>query len=104
MFCFPLVDMPRCESFNSQGFINLRILSWAAVFTALQSYLNEDKNRAADSQPAWISMVTACIGLLTCYSDLVLPRRAPPVPKRAVQSAVEMASETISSVISSATQ
>lgn len=78
-------------------------MSWAAVFTALQSYLNEDKNKSSEGQPAWITMVTALVGLLTCYSDLVMPRRIPPAAQRAAQVAAEKATETLSSVISSAT-
>lgn len=59
-------------------FMKNKIMSWAALFTAIQLYLNEPKVRAPDAQPASISIVTAIVGLLTCYSDFVLPRRVLP--------------------------
>lgn len=52
-------------------------MSWAAFFSAIQLYLNEPKVRPADSQPAWLTIITSVVGLLTCYSDFVLPRNTP---------------------------
>jgi hypothetical protein len=55
--------------------------------------------RAADAQPAWISVITAIVGLFTCYSDFVLPRRALPFaqpPINVVEEAAEAAEAAVS--------
>jgi hypothetical protein len=79
-------------------FLRNKILSWAALFTALQVYLNEPPVRGKDAQPAWITLVTSVIGLVTCYMDFVIPKRLPPpVAQRAAESvstAVQAAVET----------
>lgn len=54
-----------------------KLLSWVALFTALQMFLNEPKVKKADSQPAWVSVITAFVGILTCYMDFVIPKRIP---------------------------
>ncbi|CAN6596259.1 hypothetical protein TRVA0_001S02498 [Trichomonascus vanleenenianus] len=70
-------------------FMRNKLLAWAAVFTAIQSFLNEPINKkAGDSQPAWITLMTALIGLLTCYMDFVMPNMRPTVraPKTAAET------------------
>lgn len=63
-----------------------RLLAWVGVFTAIQTYLNEPKNKkpTESSQPAWVTCVTAFVGLLTCYMDFI-------VPPKTIQKAAEAA-------------
>jgi hypothetical protein len=52
-----------------------RLLSWCAMFLAVQTYLNEPTLRASDSQPGWIVVLTSVVSLVTCYAEFVVPGR-----------------------------
>lgn len=81
------VDQPSALFSNTLPlvamFMRNKLLSWVSVFTALQMFLNEPKTRKPDAQPAWVAMVTAFVGLITCYMDFVMPKRLPPVRQAA---------------------
>lgn len=84
-------------------FMRNKIMSWSAVFLALQSYLSEPINKpeddAAGTQPPLLRFVFALVSLLTCYLDLFFPSTNPQIKK----SALSKAAETVSSVVSEAT-
>lgn len=85
-------------------FMRNKIMSWSAVFLALQSYLSEPINKPeedaqAGSQPPLLRLVFALVSLLTCYLDLFFPSTNPQIKK----SALSKAAETVSSVVSEAT-
>jgi hypothetical protein len=56
-------------------FLRNKVLSWAAFFTTLQAWLNEPSTIKTDAQPAWLSVMLAIIGILSCYIDLVFPQK-----------------------------
>lgn len=60
-------------------FMRNKLLSWAALFLAIQSYLNEPINaeRAADAQPPFLRILFAFVSLGTCYLDLFFPSTSP---------------------------
>uniref|UniRef100_A0A060TGL4 ARAD1D24354p n=1 Tax=Blastobotrys adeninivorans TaxID=409370 RepID=A0A060TGL4_BLAAD len=64
-------------------FMRNKLLAWVALFTALQSFLNEPFTQQSDAQPTWTSLVTALVGLVTCYMDFVIPPK-PKVPTQPV--------------------
>lgn len=81
-------------------FMRSRILSWCALFTAMQVYLNEPEERSPDAQPGWMSLIIAVLGVGTSYMDFVGKR---PVPKqaaaKAAETVVEAAKETIHKLV-----
>lgn len=56
-------------------FMRNKLLSWASLFLAIQSYLNEPINgeKPADAQPPFLRIVFAIVSLFTCYLDLFFP-------------------------------
>lgn len=86
-------------------FMRNKLLSWASLFIAIQSVLNEPANKAetpdeGSQQPPMLRILFAVIAIFTCYIDLVFPNSSP-----ATNSAklADIASKSASSVISSAT-
>ncbi|KAK6203408.1 uncharacterized protein RJT21DRAFT_119567 [Scheffersomyces amazonensis] len=84
-------------------FMRNKMLSWAAVFLAVQSYLNEPINapkKDSDSaQPPLLRIGFAFISLVTCYIDLIFPAANPAIKKAAdvtaaVTSSIASASST----------
>lgn len=62
-------------------FMRSKIISWAGVFTALQSWLSEPEDLGKDQNPGWMSLITSFIGVVVCYMDFVFvpaPKGAPP--------------------------
>lgn len=85
-------------------FMRNKMLSWAAVFIAIQSYLNQPDNKPADDkdssaeQPPLLRILFAVISMATCYVDLLFPHMSP-----VAKPVADVASETVTSIISSAT-
>lgn len=87
-------------------FMKNKLLSWTSLFLAIQSFLNEpihkqeNKDKDSQQQPPILRVVFALIALGTCYIDLIFPNTG-----RATKAGnlAKSASETVSSVISSAT-
>lgn len=85
-------------------FMKNKLLSWTSLFLAVQSFLNEPIHKQEDKdsqqQPPILRVVFALIALGTCYIDLIFPNTG-----RATKAGnlAKSASETVSSVISSAT-
>ncbi|PVH21770.1 hypothetical protein CXQ85_000761 [Candidozyma haemuli] len=85
-------------------FMRNKLMSWCAVFLALQAYLTEPINKPEDdaqagSQPPLLRFVFALVSLSTCYLDLFFPSTNPAIKK----SALSKATETVSSIVSEAT-
>lgn len=86
-------------------FMRNKIMSWSAVFLALQSYLSEpinkpEENAQAGSQPPLLRVAFSLISLLTCYLDLFFPSTNPALKRNAISKATE----TVSSLVSEATK
>lgn len=82
-----------------------KLLSWSALFIALQSYLNEPSNKvetSEGSQPPLLRVLFAIIALATCYLDLLFPKYGPGAQK--ARQVVSTASSTLSSIASTATK
>lgn len=82
-------------------FMKNKMLSWAALFLAVQSYLNQPTNRPADdkdSQPPILRILFSLISLVTCYLEFIFPSASPAVKRAPVNVA-----ETLSSTIAAAT-
>lgn len=81
-----------------------KMLSWAAVFISIQSYLNQPDNKpvnekeSSTEQPPLLRILFAIISMATCYVDLLFPHMSP-----VTRSNAQVASETVSSIISTAT-
>lgn len=89
-------------------FMKNKMLSWAAVFLAVQAYLNEPIHKPespddAQKQPPFMRVLFSFISLLTCYMDLVFPGTNPAL-RKAATSAAAAASSTASSIASAATK
>lgn len=59
-------------------FMRNKLLSWASLFLALQSYLTEPINKPptdkdAGSQPPLLRIFFALISLITCYMEFYFP-------------------------------
>lgn len=71
-------------------FMRNKLMSWSAVFLAIQTYLSEPINKAPSSdsasQPPLLRILFALISLATCYMEFVIPATNPSV-KRAAQAA-----------------
>lgn len=80
-------------------FMRSRILSWCALFTAMQVYLNEPEERAPDAQPAWMSLIIAILGVGTSYMDFIGKR---PVPKGTAQATATAAAATVETIVEAA--
>lgn len=93
-------------------FMRNKVMAWAALFTTTQAFLNEPAQLSGESQPAWLSVVLALVGIFTCYMDIFMPSLTPGgIPKAAtsvasssvvstaVETAVETATEIVSSVV-----
>ncbi|EGV61559.1 hypothetical protein PSN45_000238 [Yamadazyma tenuis] len=97
---FPAKPRGEASSMISQSlpmaamFMRNKMLSWAAVFLAVQSYLNEPTNKPssgdeAATQPPLLRVVLAIFSLGTCYLDLLFPAVNPQL--RAAQAAAAAA-------------
>lgn len=69
-------------------FMRNKIMSWSALFLAIQSYLSEPINKPQDdsqagSQPPLLRVVFALVSLLTCYLDIFFPSTNPAIKKSA---------------------
>ncbi|CAI5760551.1 unnamed protein product [Candida verbasci] len=68
-------------------FMRNKMLSWAALFLSVQSYLQEPINKPevanddSASQPAILRVLFAFISVLTCYMDIVFPSSNPAFKK-----------------------
>ncbi|KAI5963020.1 uncharacterized protein KGF55_002812 [Candida pseudojiufengensis] len=73
-------------------FMKNKMLSWAALFLSIQSYLNEPINKEAEdgAQPPILKIVFALVAVLTCYIDVIFPQTNPTIKK-----AAQVATETI---------
>ncbi|KAI3402922.1 hypothetical protein KGF56_004383 [Candida oxycetoniae] len=86
-------------------FMKNKVLAWAAVFLAVQSYLNEPINRPLTDgndkpqQPAILQILLALIAAGTCYMDLFFPSTNP-----ALRKTVKIATETVSAISATATE
>lgn len=69
-------------------FMRNKLMAWTAIFSALQAYLSEPKVKTSDQQPAWITLITSLVGLITCYSDFVMPKNVRPAAQ-AAQATIE---------------
>lgn len=85
-------------------FLRSKVMSWCALFTALQNALNAPTERASeDLAPAWMHAFTAFIGVLAAYMEFVFGRRGPKLAKAGAETAaattgtiIEVAKETLS--------
>ncbi|EDK46538.1 conserved hypothetical protein [Lodderomyces elongisporus NRRL YB-4239] len=86
-------------------FMKNKVLSWASLFLAVQSYLNEPVNKPeADAkeqqQPAFFRILFAFVAIGTCYMDLFFPGTNPAL-KRAAKVASD-ATATATAVVTAA--
>lgn len=75
-------------------FLRNKLIAWAALFTAVQGFLNEptiqSSSPESQGQPAWITLTTALIGMITCYMDFAVPSMRP-LAKQATDAAAAAA-------------
>lgn len=88
-------------------FMRNKVLSWASIFLAFQSYLTEPINKApsekdAGSKPPLLRLVFAFISLATCYLEFFLPSTSP-AAKNAITEAAASAASSATSIVSEAT-
>lgn len=79
-------------------FMRNKMLSWAALFLAIQSYLNEPVNKPASDddsaqQPPILRVLFGFVSLGTCYMDLIFPG-ANPALRLAAQATAKAAAES----------
>ncbi|GEQ72652.1 hypothetical protein JCM33374_g6339 [Metschnikowia sp. JCM 33374] len=83
-------------------FMRNKLMSWSAVFLALQTFLTEPLNKPvgkdSGSQPPLLRLAFAVLSLATCYLEYFFPATSPTLKKAALT-----ASSTASSVIAEAT-
>lgn len=75
-------------------FLRNKALSWACLFFAVQTYLNEPmiKDPSDDSQPAFFRILFALVAIGTSYIDLIFPSmNGAAAAKLAAQKATEAA-------------
>lgn len=92
-------------------FMKNKILSWASVFLALQSYLTEPVNKApsekdAGGQPPLLRLAFAFISLATCYLEFVFPSTSQTLKSPLAESVTDAAATAVStaaSIVSEAT-
>lgn len=89
-------------------FMKNKILSWAALFLAIQTYLTEPINKEqnekeAGSQPPLLRLAFAFISLATCYMEFFFPSSSPGI-RSAFTEAAASAASTATSVVSEATK
>ncbi|KAI0461067.1 hypothetical protein LJB42_001397 [Komagataella kurtzmanii] len=69
-------------------FLRNKVVSWSALFIALQAYLNEPRfkpqNKDGPSQPGLMTVGFALLAVLTSYTDVLFP--TPGVGKKIVPS------------------
>lgn len=92
-------------------FMKNKMLSWAAVFLALQSFLTAPINKApsekeAGAQPPLLRLAFAFISLGTCYLEFFFPSTSPGLKKLAslAGDAAASVASSATSIVSSATQ
>ncbi|KAK6458265.1 uncharacterized protein RJT20DRAFT_30110 [Scheffersomyces xylosifermentans] len=90
-------------------FMRNKMLSWSALFLAIQSYLNEPINKPVEkddsgtpAQPPLLRVVFAFIALVTCYIDIIFPGSSP-AANRVVKEATESVTSAVTSAVSAAT-
>lgn len=84
-------------------FMRNKILSWSALFLAVQSYLNEPLHKPetkdeSATQPPLLRVLFALISVFACYVEFIFPLSSP--TKRAVQAA---ATATVAAATATAT-
>ena len=59
-------------------FMRNKLLSWTAVFLAVQAFMNEPINapKESEGQPPILRVIFGIVSLLTCYMDLIFPNTA----------------------------
>lgn len=70
-------------------FMRNKILSWSAVFLALQAFLAEPINKPASAdgaQPPALRIVFALISLATCYLEFFFPGTSPALKRAAAEA------------------
>ncbi|KAK7680674.1 hypothetical protein QCA50_016242 [Cerrena zonata] len=84
-------------------FLKNKLLSWSALFLAIQSYLSEPNNKPDTDeqarQPPLLRVVFALIALVTCYIEFIFPSANPQIKR----TAAGKVAETVSSSIAAAT-
>ena len=80
-------------------FMRSKILSWCAMFTAMQVYLNEPEIPEGDGQPGWMTLVIAFVGLGVCYMDFVGKRPVPKAAQKVAETVIEAATETVAETL-----
>ncbi|VVT56360.1 uncharacterized protein SAPINGB_P005004 [Magnusiomyces paraingens] len=84
-------------------FLRNKILAWASLFTTIQGYLNEPAQLASDSQPAWLSVLLAAVGIVTCYMDIIMPPRGPTMANAAREAAAAVTESITTSIVAAPT-
>lgn len=89
-------------------FMKNKILSWTALFLALQTYLTEPINKEksekdAGAQPPLLRLAFALISLATCYMEFFFPSSSPGL-RSTVTEAASAAASSVTSVVSEATK
>lgn len=79
-------------------FLRNKPLSWACMFIAIQSYLNEPafKQEQDESQPAIFRIIFALIAVATSYMDIIFPSAGPSKAAAVVKDAVDATIEAVS--------
>lgn len=86
-------------------FMRNKMLSWSAVFLAIQSYLSEPINKPltgkdnSGAQPPLLRILFAFVSLATCYLELFFPATNPALRK----DFGGKVAETVSTIASKAT-
>lgn len=85
-------------------FMRNKLMSWASVFLAIQTYLSEPINKPASSsdqalQPPLLRLAFAVIALATCYIEFFFPLTNPGLARQAAAEA----GKTITSAAAEAT-
>lgn len=107
---------PRTEASNmisqtlpmAAMFMRNKLMSWSAIFLAIQSYLSEPINKPTSgkesgAQPPLLRVLFALISLSTCYLDIFFPSTNPALRKDFSQKVSEKVSDTVSTIASKAT-
>lgn len=82
-------------------FMRNKLLSWTAVFLAVQAFMNEPINspKESEGQPPILRVIFGIVSLLTCYMDLIFPNTS----SNAKRDIVSDVASTVASTVSAAT-
>lgn len=107
----PVKPKNSASNFVSQNlpmaamFLKNKALSWACLFIAVQTYLNEPyiKDPSDESSSGIFKIIFALVALGTSYLDLIFPTMGGLRAQKAVDTAVETVVATATEAVAAAT-